>query len=219
MRFLSPVFFTTGNVGNVLAQSATIAVLAIGQLLVILTGGIDLSVGSNLALASVVGALAFAEHGGRSVVVILVMLFAGVSGGFVNGFGYVCGRLPHPFIVTLATLSIARGLALQFAGGQPLRASSVVQTIGGGSIRWIPNSAFFVSSSPSSSPSPRRLGRGGGGSTRSAGVRRRAAHRHPANSVLVSVYVLSGLLAGVAAIVTSGRLNAGSPTFGELGRV
>ena len=62
MTLLSPVFFTTGNVGNMLSQTAVIAVLAIGQLLVILTRGIDLSVGSNLALASVVGAMAF-QHG------------------------------------------------------------------------------------------------------------------------------------------------------------
>ena len=120
MTLLSPVFFTTGNAGNVLAQTAAIAVLAIGQLLVILTRGIDLSVGSTLALASVVGAIAF-SHGNSAVVVIAVMLGAGAAVGFVNGAVYVWGRLPHPFIITLATLSIARGLALQFSGGQPKR--------------------------------------------------------------------------------------------------
>ena len=62
MRFLSPVFLTTGNAGNLLSQTAAIAVLAIGQLMVILTRGIDLSVGSTLALASVLGAIAYA-HG------------------------------------------------------------------------------------------------------------------------------------------------------------
>ena len=62
MSFLSPVFFTTENAGNVLSQTAVIAILAIGQLFVIITRGIDLSVGSNLALASVVGALAY-QHG------------------------------------------------------------------------------------------------------------------------------------------------------------
>ena len=62
MTFLSDVFLTTGNVGNVLSQTAVIAVLAVGQLLVILTRGIDLSVGSNLALASVVGAIAFEQR-------------------------------------------------------------------------------------------------------------------------------------------------------------
>jgi ribose transport system permease protein len=112
MTLLSPVFLTTGNIGNVLAQTAAIAVLAVGQLLVILTRGVDLSVGSNLALASVLGAIAF-EHGATGVMVIVVMLAAGAAVGVVNGAVYVFGRLPHPFIITLATLSLARGLALQ----------------------------------------------------------------------------------------------------------
>ena len=118
MTLLSPVFLTTGNASNVLSQTAAIAVLAIGQLLVILTRGIDLSVGSTLALASVVGAIAFA-HGNPGAVVIVIMLATGAAVGFVNGAVYVWGRLPHPFIITLATLSIARGLALQISGGQP----------------------------------------------------------------------------------------------------
>ena len=217
MRFLSPVFFTTGNAGNVLAQSAAIAVLAIGQLLVILTRGIDLSVGSNLALASVLGALAF-QHGSGGVVVILVMLGVGASVGFVNGAGYVWGRLPHPFIITLATLSIARGLALQFAGGQPVRGvPSVVQTIGSGSIRWIPYSAFLVLGvAIVISVVLRRLVWGRW--IYATGGNPEAARRTgmPTKSVLISVYVICGLLAGVAAIITSGRLNAGSPTSGSL---
>ena len=76
MSFLSPVFFTTENAGNVLSQTAVIAILAIGQLFVIITRGIDLSVGSNLALASVVGALAY-QHGASGWLVILVMLGVG----------------------------------------------------------------------------------------------------------------------------------------------
>src|SRR3954454_14327501 len=88
----SPVFATTANLGNVLSQTAVIAVLAIGQLLVILTRGIDLSVGSTLALASVVGALAFADLG-SGLVTILAMLGAGLAVGAVNGLVYVFGRL------------------------------------------------------------------------------------------------------------------------------
>ena len=84
MSFLSPVFFTTANAGNVLSQTAVIAILAIGQLFVIVTRGIDLSVGSNLALASVVGALAF-QHGASGWLVILIMLASGATVGLVNG--------------------------------------------------------------------------------------------------------------------------------------
>jgi ribose transport system permease protein len=218
---LSPVFFTALNLGNVLVQSAAIAILAIGQLLVILTRGIDLSVGSTLALSSVVGALVFAETGG-AFPTIVAMLAAGAMIGALNGFGYVYGRLPHPFIVTLATLSIARGLALGLAGGQPISGMpDLVRTIGSGSATWIaawiPNAAFLVAGvAIAAILLLNRMVWGRwiyavGGSPE--GARRLGI---PRSKVLVSVYIMSGTLAGVAAIITSGRLNAGSPTFGQL---
>jgi len=218
---LSPVFFTPQNLGNVLTQCAAIAILAIGQLLVILTRGIDLSVGSTLALSAVVGALVYAETA-SGFATILAMLLTGALVGAVNGFGYVYGRLPHPFIVTLATLSIARGLALGLSGGQPISGMpDIVTSIGGGAATWLapwfPNAAFLVAAVAILVTVLLRglvWGRwiyAVGGSPE--GARRVGI---PRSRVLVSVYVLSGLLAGVAAIVTSGRLNAGSPTFGQL---
>lgn len=114
-----PVFMTTRNLGNVLAQTAVIATVAMGQHLVILTRGIDLSVGSNLALASVVGALTY-QAVDSSFLVILAMVSTGALVGATNGLVYVFGRLPHPFIITLATLSIAKGLALQLSDGRAL---------------------------------------------------------------------------------------------------
>jgi ribose transport system permease protein len=217
MTLLSPVFLTTGNASNVLAQTAAIAVLAIGQLLVILTRGIDLSVGSTLALASVVGAIVY-SHGYSGFVVILVMLATGAAVGFVNGGVYVWGRLPHPFIITLATLSIARGLALQLSGGQPKRGvPPIVRTIGSSSFRWVPYSAFLVAGIGLlfAAVLARMVW---GRWIYATGGNPEAARRTgiPVRSVLISVYVLCGLLAGVAAIITSGRLNAGSPTSGNL---
>jgi ribose transport system permease protein len=117
---LSPVFLTTRNIGNVLGQSAVIAVLALAQLLVIVTRGIDLSVGSTLALSAVVGAMVFTKTPSGTMVIV-AMVATGAAVGAVNGLVYVYGRLPHPFIVTLATLSVARGLALWLSGGQPLQ--------------------------------------------------------------------------------------------------
>jgi ribose transport system permease protein len=217
MSLASPVFLTTGNVGNVLSQTAVIAVLAVGQLLVVLTRGIDLSVGSTLALASVVGAIAF-EHGHQGPAVIVVMLATGAAVGFVNGAVYVWGRLPHPFIITLASLSIARGLALRLSEGQPKRGMpGVVRTLGNGSIGWLPYSTFLVAAIAvlvalvlSRLVWGRWIYATGGNpeAARRTGI--------PVRPVLVSVYVMCGLLAGVAAIVTSGRLNAGSPTAGSL---
>jgi ribose transport system permease protein len=218
---LSPVFATSQNLGNVLAQSAVIAILAIGQLLVILTRGIDLSVGSTLALSSVVGASVFSATGGGALTV-LAMIGTGAAVGAVNGLVYVFGRLPHPFIITLATLSIARGLALGISGGQPIQGMpNVVNDVGGGSATWLaawlPNSSFLVVAVAvvvtillTCIVWGRWIYAVGGNpeGARGLGI--------PRSWVLVSVYVCSGVLAGVAAIVTSGRLNAGSPTFGDL---
>ncbi|WP_211268894.1 ABC transporter permease [Actinoplanes subtropicus] len=214
---LSPVFLTTRNLGNVLSQTAVIAILALAQLLVIVTRGIDLSVGSTLALAAVVGALVF-ESVPSGAGAILAMLATGTAVGLVNGAVLVWGRLPHPFIMTLAMLSIARGLALWLSGGQPISGMpEVVQTVGGGTIGWLPYSAFLVAGLALVTLLLTRSMVWGrwifavGGNPDAA---RRAAI--PVNAVLISVYVLSGLAAGIAAIVNAGRLNGGSPTFGEL---
>ncbi len=217
LSLLSPFFFTTRNLGNVMAATAAIAVLSLGQLLVILTRGIDLSVGSTLALASVVGALVYGSVASGPVVVA-AMLATGLLVGAVNGIVYVKGRLPHPFIITLAMLSIARGLALWLSGGQPIRGMPpVVDSIGGGSVDWFPVSAILV------------LGIAfvvfvlttrivWGRWIYAVGGNPEAARRTgiPVNKVLISVYVLSGLMAGIAGIITAGRLDAGSPTFGDL---
>jgi ribose transport system permease protein len=214
---LSPVFFTPRNVGNVLSQTAVIAVLALAQLLVIVTRGIDLSVGSNLALCAVVGALIFSSVESGPLV-IAAMLATGAAVGFVNGAVLVWGRLPHPFIMTLAMLSIARGLALWLSGGQPISGMpAVVQQIGGESIGWLPYSALLVAGLALATLVLTRTMVWGrwifavGGNPDAA---RRSAI--PVDGVLVSVYVLSGLAAGVGGVINAGRLNGGSPTFGEL---
>ena len=213
----SPYFFTARNLGNVLAQTAAIAVLATGQHLVILTRGIDLSVGSVLALSSVVGALVYRElHSG--VLVLAAMIGTGLLAGFINGFGYVWGRLPHPFIITLAMLSIARGLALELAGGAAIPGMPpIVLFLGSGSICGLPAAGFVA----------------GGVALLLAGVSWRlvwgrwiyavggnpdAARRVgvPTKGVLLSVYMICGGAAGIGAVLTSGRTAAGSPLFGNL---
>jgi ribose transport system permease protein len=214
---LSPAFLTTRNIGNVLSQSAVIAILALAQLLVVITRGIDLSVGSTLALSAVVGALVFSSAPSGPLVIV-AMLATGAIVGAINGTVFVWGRLPHPFIVTLATLSIARGLALWLSGGQPLQGMpEIVQSIGGGSIGWFPYSGFLVGVLAllgllltTRVVWGRWIYAVGGNPD---GARRAAV---PVKGVLISVYVLSGLAAGVGAVITSGRLNGGSPTFGEL---
>src|SRR4051794_30499725 len=113
------VFLTYGNVGNILEQSAGVCVIALGQLLVILTRGIDLSIGSNVSLGCVVCTVVFRDTH-STVQAIGATLLAGLAMGAVNGIILVKGRLPHPFIATLATLSIGAGLALYIASGSTI---------------------------------------------------------------------------------------------------
>ena len=147
------------------------------------------------------------------------MLATGAAVGFVNGGVYVWGRLPHPFIITLATLSIARGLALQLSGGQPdpRRCPTSCARSAAARSRWLPYAAFLVAG-VALLVAADAVAAGVGRWIYAVGRQPEAARRTgiPVKSVLISVYVLCGLLAGVAAIITSGRLNAGSPTAGNL---
>jgi ribose transport system permease protein len=219
LAVLEPVFLTPRNIGNVLAQTSVICVLAMGQLLVIVTRGVDLSVGATVALASVVGALAFGTLD-SGVAIIAVMLATGLAVGLVNGVVYVWGRMPHPFIVTLATLSVARGLALWLADGRstiPGGMPDLIRWLGSATVGFVPVSAVLVGLlAVALAIFSKRMVWGRwihsvGGSPEAA---RRAAI--PVPWVLASVYALSGLLAGVGAVLAAGRSNAGSPNFGQL---
>jgi ribose transport system permease protein len=213
----TPVFLTTRNLGNVCSQTSVIAVLALGQLLVIVTRGIDLSVGATVALSGVVGALVFGDTG-SSVLVIAAMLGTGLAVGLVNGLVFVYGRVPHPFIVTLATLSIVRGVSLWAADGTLISGMPpIVQTLGGGSIDWLPYSILLVAALAlvcllltTRLVWGRWLYAVGGNPD--------AARRSsiPVNRVLVTVYAISGLAAGVGGLITAGLIDGGSPTTGEL---
>jgi len=213
----TPVFTNSRNVGNVLSQTAVISVLALGQLLVIITRGIDLSVGSTLALSTVVGAIVF-THVDSSLLVILAILATGAAVGLANGFVYVVGRIPHAFIVTLASLSVARGIALWAAHGTLIPGMPHgVDVVGSSQRVWLPNSTFVV------------LGFAlvvlvlttflvWGRWLYAIGGNPEAARRTgiPIRRVLIAVYAISGLAAGVAGLITAGQTDSGSPTFGEL---
>jgi ribose transport system permease protein len=226
LSVLSDVFLSFENVGNVLKQSAVVCVLALGQLLVILTRGIDLSVGSNLSLSAVVGAIVWRDHGSAGLA-IAAALATGGSVGAVNGLLYVKGRLPHPFIPTLAMLTAASGLALFLSDSRTIQgAPPIVDTIGAGRISWIPGGdaigwfpiAALVVVAVAALLGLVTRGLVWGRWVYCVGGNPEAAVRNgiPVPSVLVSVYVVSGLLAGVAALLTMGRGNAGSPTSGAL---
>lgn len=215
---ITPSFLTPGNIGNIVSQTAVIAIVAVGQHLVILTRGIDLSVGANLALATVIGGLVF-----RSVdsapLVIASMLLTGAAVGAVNGVAYVFGRLPHPFIITLATLSICRGFALQLAIGHTTMRGmpEAITTVGGGSTFGVPNS-FFVVAAVAGVVLVMAKAMVWGRWIYAVGGDPKAAREMgiPVRGVLVSTYVISGLCAGIGAVVLSGRTGAASPLYGNL---
>jgi ribose transport system permease protein len=219
MGILSPYFFRSNNLTNLGFQTAVIAALAIGQLMVILTRGIDLSVGSTVALTGVLAAAVGATGWGAHLVPVLaVALAAGLGVGLVNGVVYVVGRVPHPFIVTLATLGAVRGLALIISGGETKTTIPAgVVTIGSGTVGIVPVSIIIVLGVALVAwvlLSRTQWGRW----IYAIGGEPEAAKRAglPVGRLLISVYALCGLLAGLAGIITAGRTSAGSPTAGNL---
>jgi ribose transport system permease protein len=215
---LTPNFLKPGNLSNIIAQTAVIAIVAIGQHLVILTRGIDLSVGANLALATVIGGLVFRVVD-SALLVMLAMLLAGTAVGAVNGIVYVFGRLPHPFIITLATLSICKGLALTLAIGHTTMRGmpDAIAAIGGSSTFGLPNS-FFVVFAVAAVVLLMAKAMVWGRWIYAVGGQPEAALEMgiPVKGVLVSTYVISGLCAGIGAVVLAGRTQAGSPLYGNL---
>jgi ribose transport system permease protein len=223
MTGLSPFFLTERNITNLGFQTSIVAVLALGQLLVILTRGIDLSVGAVVALGGVVGGMVAGGAAGGSTsshgaLVLLVMVACGAAVGLVNGTVLIAGRVMNPFIVTLGMLSIVRGAALvisdaQTATGMP----AAVQTMGTGLIGPLPVPAVLVAALAFVAwvmLTRTQWGRwiyavgGDPDAARRVGI--------PVDRVLLSVYVLCGVAAGIAAVLVAGRTNAGSPTAGQL---
>ncbi|SMD12117.1 monosaccharide ABC transporter membrane protein, CUT2 family [Rhizobium sp. RU36D] len=215
---VTPNFLKPVNLGNILSQTAVIAIVAMGQQLVILTRGIDLSVGSNLALATVIGGLTYQQIDSAPLV-MLAMLVSGGLVGAINGTVFVYGRLPHPFIITLATLSICRGLALELAPGHTTMRGmpDAVSAIGNNWSLGLPNSFYVVVGVAlllfvlmKAMVAGRWIYAVGGSpeAAKSMGI--------PVKKVLLATYILSGLCAGVGAIVLSGRTAAASPLYGNL---
>ena len=210
----SDEFLTGDNLANLARQVAVFGIIAVGQLLVILTAGIDLSVGSVLGLSGCVTAeLLF--HGVPIPLAILAGIAVAVAAGLVNGSLVAYAKLP-PFIVTLGMLGIARGIVLVFTNAstiQPLPQS--FSNLANGTLLGIPNLLWiFVIIAVIVAFLLRRtvFGRyiyaigSNAESARLAGV--------PVKAMLVAVYAIAGLLAGVGGVLFTSRLNAGIPTAG-----
>jgi ribose transport system permease protein len=218
MSIASPDFFTERNLQNLSVQSASICILALGMLLVILTRGIDLSVGSVLSLCSVIGASVYDGRFNSGLWVIAAMLVTGTVIGAINGVVYVKGKIPSPFIVTLAMLSVASGLAFSISNGQPnIGMPPAVNWVGSSYIGAIPVAPIVVAVIAGLVWAlTRRMTWGRW--IYAIGGNPEAAERVgiPVTRVLISVYVFAGLAAGIAAVIVSGRTDSGFPTAGTL---
>jgi ribose transport system permease protein len=218
MTALSPYFFTTQNLTNLGVQTSVIAAVALGELLVVLTRGVDLSVGSVVGLSGVLGATVAATSAGSGLTVIATMVGAGAAVGLVNGLLLVKLRIPHPLIVTLATLGVVRGLALQITNGETLTTvPQAVITAGSGTAFGLPVPVLIVVAITvvlAVLTKHTQWGRW----IYAIGGNPEAAERAglPTHKILISVYVLCGLMAGVAGLIVAGRTAAGAPTAGQL---
>ncbi|WP_433869524.1 ABC transporter permease/substrate-binding protein [Saccharopolyspora sp. CA-218241] len=133
LALLSPDFLTANNLLNVGVQASVVAVLAFGMTFVIVSGGIDLSVGSVAGLAGIVTGWAVAGAGLPLWLAVPLGLAAGAAAGLVSGVLVTAGRVP-PFIATLAMLSVARGLALVIADGRPISVGGWLGELGSGEL-------------------------------------------------------------------------------------
>lgn len=209
-------FFTRQNIFNVLRQISTNLFLACGMTMVIILGGIDLSVGSIIALSGCVSAGCVARYSIPLPVALLIGLAIGLLVGMFNGFVISKTTIPA-FIVTLATMNIAKGLAYVYTGGSPVRVMSEEwRFIGAGYIGIIPTPVvilLFVLLITAIIMNRTKMGRhmyAVGGNPQAAkfsGVK--------VAKVKFFVHAFSGLMAGLAGIVLASRMYSGQPTAGE----
>ncbi|MFC7404112.1 ABC transporter permease [Georgenia alba] len=219
-------FLTVDNLLNILRQYAVVLILAVGQTLVIITAGIDLSVAATAALSGSIMGVAYAHLGLSEAVAIGLGLLSGFAVGLLNGLAVAVLKVPD-IIVTLGSLTAVRGVALVLTDGLPVpdfaqaiegrRIPEPVATLGAGNLGRIPliivvalvccAIGWYVLNRT-------RLGR----SIVAVGGNRQAAHVSGISvaRTKIAVYAFSGLLAGVAGMMLAGRLSSANALMGEL---
>ena len=215
MAIVKPVFLSPNNLLNVLRQVSTNGILAVGMTFVILTGGIDLSVGSIIAVTSVICGSILAAGGGTTTAIVAGVAIA-VAFGIVNGYliAYVGFQ---PFIATLATTTIARGFAMVYSDGKPY---SILEpsflNIGQGYLLGIPIPIIvlvIVCILGSVTLQLTTFGRyvfaigGNKNAAKLSGVSTR--------KVEMLVYIISGLCCGIVGLILSARISSGQPNAAE----
>ena len=207
-------FLTVPNLLNVLRQVAIVGILAIGQTFVILTAGIDLSVGSTLGL-SVVLVAGLLEHHGPALALPLGLL-AGLAVGLVNGLGVAFTRVPA-FIMTLGMLSFVRGLAFIYTGGTPIPIiNEAFYFVGNGYLMGVPIPSLILIATLIASALVLRM-TPFGRCVYAIGSNQEAARLSgvPVRRYKTAVYAISGCLAALAGLVFASQLGVGTPIAGQ----
>jgi ribose transport system permease protein len=213
----SPNFFTVSNLTSILLATAVIGILAVGTTFVIITGGIDLSIGTGMTLCSVITGLLLTQMGLPLVVGVLGGIAFGAFMGLVNGFNVTVLGLP-PFIATLAMMMIAEGLALVLSGVRPIYLSGVPgfqQIALGQLIPQIPNAVlilFALALVLGVVLTKTVLGR----MTYAIGSNEEATRLSGINTRrwLLAIYALAGACTGLAGVVMASRLSSAQPQLG-----
>jgi ribose/xylose/arabinose/galactoside ABC-type transport system permease subunit len=213
---LQPVFISSENLMNILRQISMVSIIAIGSFLVVLTGGIDLSVGAVAALSGVICAILLKSLGLPIAVGMLGGVLMGVSIGVLNGLMVTRIRMAA-FIATLITMNFAKGIAFILTNGRPVSGlPPAFIVLGRGYLWFIPipviimiviylATAYILGKTRFGL---RVYGIGGNAeAVRLAGV--------PVQKYLNAVYLISGAAAGFAGVILASRLNSGSPNVGE----
>lgn len=210
----TPRFLTLSNITNVLTQIAVNAIIAVGMSFVILTGGIDLSVGSTVALSGAVAASVVLSTGSIPLAIIAAIIVGAVI-GLINGVLVSKGKL-QAFIATLATMTIFRGETLVFTQGNPIsKLPESFMVLGNGSLGFLPVPiliTIIVAVIAIYALSQTKLGRyiyavgGNEDSSRLSGIN--------TNKIKTLVYMVAGIASAIGGIILTSRIGSASPNAG-----
>ncbi|MBM7834189.1 ribose ABC transporter permease [Clostridium sardiniense] len=214
ITFVTPSFLTVANITNVFTQVSVNAIIAVGMTFVILTGGIDLSVGSTLAISGALGA-SIIKSTNNIFLAIIVAAVVGIAIGLVNGILIAKGKL-QAFIVTLATMTIFRGATLVFTNGTPIsKLPESFLKIGNAKLGFIPVPVIITIVIAAISIyilSQTRFGRylyalgGNEESAKLSGIN--------TDKIKVLTYVVSGFVSAIAGVIITSRIGSASPNAG-----